>query len=113
MTTRTHQTARTVDWDECVERLQRALPMWQATHLAERIALMRELRRRIGQEAAGIAAATRDAQLLGSTGPWAAEQPASSVTHGSSDRLMPKTVRYLTTDNPRLVPGLIATALQG
>jgi acyl-CoA reductase-like NAD-dependent aldehyde dehydrogenase len=95
MTTRTHQTARTAGWDECVELLQRALPRWRATHLAERVALLRELRRRIGQEAAGIAAATREAQSLGSSGPWAAESWAPAFCAAQTARTLERTLRLL------------------
>ena len=37
----------------------------------------------------------------------------TSVTHRSVDRLIPKMVRYATTDDRRLLPGIILTALQG
>lgn len=69
----TGQERRTTAWDAAVKELRAGLPAWQAAPLEERIALLREMRRRVGQEAAGFVAASSAAQSLGSHGTWVTE----------------------------------------
>jgi acyl-CoA reductase-like NAD-dependent aldehyde dehydrogenase len=59
--------------DAVVEELRSGLAEWVESSVAERVALLRDVRLRLGAEAGGMAAEIRAAQSLPSDGPWAAE----------------------------------------
>jgi hypothetical protein len=56
--------------DSAVGDLQAGLPGWVDLPLNERIALLADVRRRVGKEAAGIVAASREAQGLPAGSHW-------------------------------------------
>ena len=58
------------DWIRPVKDLQAGLPGWVDLPLQERIALLADVRRRVGKEAAGIVAASQEAQGLPAGSHW-------------------------------------------
>ena len=59
-----------VGLDSAVRDLRAGLPGWVDLPLQERIALLADVRRRVGKEAAGIVAASREAQGLPTGSHW-------------------------------------------
>ena len=59
-----------VGLDSAVKDLRAGLPGWVDLPLQERIALLADVRRRVGKEAAGIVAASREAQGLPAGSHW-------------------------------------------
>ena len=64
---------RTLSWDAAIHDLEGGLPSWRSAPLNQRVELLRGLRRRIGAEGAGIAAAMADAQGFDPRGVWSGE----------------------------------------
>lgn len=60
-------------WDDVVRGLREALPSWVSLPLADRIDLLRRLRRNVGSEGPGLVEATAQAQGFDPDGPWGAE----------------------------------------
>lgn len=106
-------TADTVRWDQVVTDLRDGLPVWRAVGLPERIGLLRRLRRRVGEEAATMAAATRAAQSLPESGLWAAEAWAPAYGVAQVARVLERVLRLVEADRDPLPAKAIRTRPDG
>lgn len=100
-------------WDLVVDELRAGLPNWQALPLTERITLLRSLRRRIGAEADGMAAAMSRAQGVGARGPWAAEELAVLVPMATAARALEHVLGMIAAGHEPLPPKAVHHRVDG
>ena len=105
--------ADSVVWDQVVTDLRAGLPGWRAVGLPERIGLLRRLRRRVGEEAATMAAATRAAQSLPESGLWAAEAWAPAYSVAQVARVLERVLRLVEAGEDPLPAKAIRTRPDG